>query len=187
MIDEPLILTLVLARDGDRLLLGRKKRGFGQGKWNGFGGKVEAGETIETAARREFNEETGAKVSELLAVGRLSFTFANGLRELEVHVFSTDQIKGKIGETEEMAPKWFKLNAIPYDDMWADDEHWLPLFLAGRRFAGSFHYADEQVILHHSVIVIDDLVPPSNGKEKQLVTAGAKGAKKRIVKSRSIH
>lgn len=38
------LLTLVL--------LGMKKRGFGAGKWNGFGGKVQPGETIEEAARR---------------------------------------------------------------------------------------------------------------------------------------
>lgn len=38
------LLTLVL--------LGMKKRGFGAGKWNGFGGKVQPGETIEEAARQ---------------------------------------------------------------------------------------------------------------------------------------
>ena len=34
------ILTLVFLREGTRVLLGMKKRGFGVGKWNGFGGKV---------------------------------------------------------------------------------------------------------------------------------------------------
>ncbi len=34
------------------ILLGLKKRGFGSGKWNGFGGKVEANESIEEAAKR---------------------------------------------------------------------------------------------------------------------------------------
>jgi len=34
------------------ILLGYKKRGFGAGKWNGFGGKVEIGETVEDAAKR---------------------------------------------------------------------------------------------------------------------------------------
>lgn len=47
------LLTLVLVRNdvGD-ILLGLKKRGFGEGKWNGFGGKVEPGETIHQAAAR---------------------------------------------------------------------------------------------------------------------------------------
>jgi len=30
----------VLVQDGARLLLGKKKRGFGEGYFNGFGGKV---------------------------------------------------------------------------------------------------------------------------------------------------
>ena len=40
------------------ILLGMKKRGFGTGKWNGFGGKVEAGESNEQAALRELKEES---------------------------------------------------------------------------------------------------------------------------------
>ena len=53
------LLTLVFLREGEKVLLGMKKRGFGEGKWNGFGGKVEAGETIIEAAAREVKEECG--------------------------------------------------------------------------------------------------------------------------------
>ena len=38
--------TLLLLERGNQVLLGNKKRGFGAGKANGFGGKVEPGETI---------------------------------------------------------------------------------------------------------------------------------------------
>ncbi len=49
------------------VLLGMKKRGFGAGKWNGFGGKVEKGESNTQAAIRELEEESGiiTKVCEL--------------------------------------------------------------------------------------------------------------------------
>lgn len=47
------ILTLLLIHQANRVLLGMKKRGFGQGRYNGFGGKVEKGETIIEAAIRE--------------------------------------------------------------------------------------------------------------------------------------
>jgi 8-oxo-dGTP pyrophosphatase MutT (NUDIX family) len=40
------------------VMMGMKKRGFGTGKWNGFGGKVEAGESNEGAAIRELEEES---------------------------------------------------------------------------------------------------------------------------------
>lgn len=47
------VLTLTLVRNvTGGILLGLKKRGFGVGKWNGFGGKVEPGETIPQAAAR---------------------------------------------------------------------------------------------------------------------------------------
>src|SRR3989338_6433965 len=56
------ILTLCLVQKDGRVLLGMKKRGFGMGKWNGFGGKVDAGETVEEAAKRELFEEAGISV-----------------------------------------------------------------------------------------------------------------------------
>ena len=45
-------LTLAFIRDGERVLLGMKKRGFGEGRWNGFGGKVHPDETTEEGAIR---------------------------------------------------------------------------------------------------------------------------------------
>ncbi|CAN0571511.1 unnamed protein product, partial [Ectocarpus sp. 12 AP-2014] len=50
-----------------------KKRGFGEGKWNGFGGKVESGESVEEAAKRELMEEAGVTARELSLRGRLIF------------------------------------------------------------------------------------------------------------------
>jgi len=33
--------TIIFPIYDDQVLLGMKKRGFGEGKWNGFGGKLE--------------------------------------------------------------------------------------------------------------------------------------------------
>ena len=46
------VLTLVFVQNDNKTLLGLKKRGFGKGRWNGFGGKVEKGETIVEGAKR---------------------------------------------------------------------------------------------------------------------------------------
>ena len=46
------LLTLLFIVEPYRVLLGMKKRGFGAGRWNGFGGKVHEDETIEDGARR---------------------------------------------------------------------------------------------------------------------------------------
>ena len=46
------VVTLLFVLRPGHVLLGMKKRGFGEGRWNGFGGKVEEDETIEEAAIR---------------------------------------------------------------------------------------------------------------------------------------
>jgi len=45
------------------------------GKWNGFGGKVEPGETVEAAAMRELQEEAMVTTTQVERRGVLIFTF----------------------------------------------------------------------------------------------------------------
>jgi 8-oxo-dGTP diphosphatase/2-hydroxy-dATP diphosphatase len=149
-------LTLVLAIDHDarRILLGMKKRGFGAGKWNGFGGKVESGETIEQAALREFTEESGATATNLEKVAVHDFQFENDMSQiLRVHVF-TAQVSGEPREMEEMRPQWFDFDAVPYDQMWTDDIHWLPLVLAGKKMKASFVFGEGDVVARHTIDIV---------------------------------
>ncbi|XP_054000709.1 oxidized purine nucleoside triphosphate hydrolase-like isoform X2 [Hylaeus anthracinus] len=95
------IYSLVFVRKTTEILLGLKKRGFGEGKWNGFGGKVEAGETILQGAIRELKEECGLSVKDLKKIGLLEFEFEGNEILLEVHVFETYQYHGKVIESEE--------------------------------------------------------------------------------------
>jgi len=132
------LLTLAMIVKEDQLLLGMKKRGFGEGRWNGFGGKVGEGESIEAAARREVVEEVGLIPLDMQEVGLLTFSFENEEKVLEVHVFTVTSYEGEPAESEEMQPKWFSVDSIPYAQMWPDDEYWLPLLIAGKKFEGSF-------------------------------------------------
>ena len=56
---ETLETTLCLLRKENKILLAMKKRGFGTGKYNGVGGKIENGETLNEAMIRETKEEIG--------------------------------------------------------------------------------------------------------------------------------
>ena len=141
------VLTLCVIHTADQILLGMKKKGFGAGRWNGFGGKVEAGETIEAAARRETFEEVGLVAEQLEEFGVLEFSFQQNDEILEVHVFRVLAYHGQPRESDEMAPRWFALNEIPFDEMWADDRHWLPLLLAGKKFRGSFRFDHNDEII----------------------------------------
>ena len=81
--------TLCFLIEDDRILLAMKKRGFGEGKWNGVGGKVNEGETVEAAAIRETEEEIGvtATVHDLEPKGILRFRSTNEKFNWDVRVF----------------------------------------------------------------------------------------------------
>ena len=66
------VTTLVLIVEESRALLGMKKRGFGVGKWNGFGGKVEPNETVNDAAIREIQEEAGITPLDMKQIGLMA-------------------------------------------------------------------------------------------------------------------
>jgi 8-oxo-dGTP diphosphatase/2-hydroxy-dATP diphosphatase len=134
------------------ILLGMKKRGFGTGKWNGYGGKMEPGETIERCAVREMEEESGVLLTDLAAAGYLHFTMGESKKLMHVHVFESF-VSGDVSavETEEMSPRWFAEDSVPFADMWADDPIWFPYFLAGKNFNGKFVFADDSTIISHDI------------------------------------
>lgn len=146
------ILTLCFVCKGQQILLGLKKRGFGQGYWNGFGGKVKENETIEQAMLREVKEESGLDLIEYSKVGILEFEFINDQSFLQVHVFKSNSFEGQLQENDEMHPQWFDINQIPYEKMWLDDKYWLPLLLAGKRFQGKFKFNGNEDLLEYTVI-----------------------------------
>ena len=141
------ILTLCIIHQHSKVLLGMKKRGFGVGRWNGFGGKVQKGETIEEAALREIKEEAGITAMGMERRGIIDFEFKGNPEILEVHIFKSEKIQGKLQESEEMKPRWFHVDEIPFTNMWPDDIHWFPLFLENKKFRGKFLFDDSDNIL----------------------------------------
>lgn len=144
--------TLVfLVRSGE-VLLAMKKRGLGEGLWNGVGGKVLEGETVEEAAIRETVEEIGARPTSLLRVATLEFYCPHQRSwEQQVLVFLADKWEGEPAESEEMRPQWFNLGELPFDSMWPDDPHWLPKVLEGLLFEAEFLFGEGDKILEFEV------------------------------------
>ncbi|KAI0646525.1 NUDIX hydrolase domain-like protein [Trametes meyenii] len=149
--------------DDTKVLLGYKKRGFGVGLWNGFGGKVDPGETSAQAAVRELEEESGI-IAPLELCGTLFFVVEGIDTAFNINIFRAYEYSGTITETDEMRPEWFSIqesllpreNAspanstaehsealppIPLDKMWADDQFWMPLMFSRRYFVGRADFA----------------------------------------------
>lgn len=149
-------LLFPIEKMGDKVVkicLGMKKMGFGTGKWNGAGGKVEAGETVEAAAIRETKEEFGLEAVSVKKMGVLEFRFANNPAwDQEVHIYCSEEWKGELRESDEMAPKWFAVENIPYENMWSDDIYWLPRVLKGEVIQASFVFGEGDAILEKQVV-----------------------------------
>ena len=89
-------LTLCHVINDGSVLLKLATRGVSKGKWNGPGGKIDAGETPEACAIREVLEETGLDVKNLFYHGELRFHMDGG-EDLSfiVHLFSTKSFEGR--------------------------------------------------------------------------------------------
>lgn len=150
-------LTLTIVYKNRKVLLGLKKRGFGVGRWNGFGGKVEEGETIREAAIRELQEESGVMTQEIEEMGVLDFEFESDPKILQVHIFRVTKFEQEPVETEEMKPQWFDIDKIPFDSMWSDDIYWMPYILEGKKFEGKFLFDRPSDADYQSKILSMDL------------------------------
>ena len=153
-------LTLLIIKENSKILLGKKKRRFGAGRWNGFGGKLLPGESILGSLKRELMEEAEIEVKEIKKIGEVIFYSGNdndsdwknfGVEpNILVHVFIGKGVIGDPKETEEMIPKWFHINEIPFDEMWPDDVYWFPFVLEEIPFKGYCKFAgDSTTMLEH--------------------------------------
>ncbi len=146
-------LSLLFLRKDGQVLLAMKKRGFGEGRWNGVGGKVEEGESVEQAMIRETQEEIGITPTTYQKVADIRFDefFKGEPTLMHVHIFTASEWTGEPTESEEMAPKWFEESEVPYEHMWADDPYWLPQVLEGKKISADFKLDEHDAIIAHDV------------------------------------
>ena len=150
--------TLCLLRRNEEILLAMKKRGFGEGKYNGVGGKIEGTETPEAAMLRETKEEIGVTPIQYEKVGVVSFDefYKDEKVNLIFHLYMVTEWEGTPAESEEMQPKWFSIDSIPYNQMLPDDKYWLPLILEGKKIDAYFDFDEEWNLLSEDIKELSD-------------------------------
>lgn len=148
--------------DRGEILLGHKRRGMGFGKWNGFGGKIEKGENMRECAARELFEESGliADPKDFQLVADIYFDCpSNPEWSHGGEVYFVTKWQGNPHVSDEMEPKWFSLENLPYDEMWQADCHWIPLILSGKIIRGRITFAadgDTVTDYHFEEAILND-------------------------------
>ena len=128
--------TIVFPVQNNEYLLGMKKRGFGAGWWNGYGGKLEPGETYEDSAKRETFEEVGIVIKGLKHIANLVFYNDNNIQVVSRAYLA--EFEGEPVETEEMSPKYFLPSEFPFSEMWPGDDKWIPDVIRGESSLKNF-------------------------------------------------
>ena len=136
--------------DGHTLMIHRNKRpnDIHQGKWNGLGGKFEAGESPEDCVIREIYEESGLMIHAPRLSGILTFTNFKG-NDWLVFVFTANEFKGSLlPEVPEGKLEWIPDDEILRLPLWDSDQVFLPWIAQGKFFSGKFNYDSDRFTSH---------------------------------------
>lgn len=138
-----LLATLCYVKhNGKTLMVHRNKKpnDIHAGKWNGLGGKFEAGETPEECIRREVEEEAGLLIQNPHLHGLLVFTNFKG-NDWYVFVFTASEFVGQLSESSpEGRLAWIDDDKLTSLNLWESDHIFLPWLAAGKFFSAKFEY-----------------------------------------------
>ena len=131
-----------IKRNGKTLMVHRNKKpnDIHEGKWNGLGGKVEAGETPEMCIRREVQEEAGLVIQNPYLHGLLVFTNFKG-NDWYVFVFTTKEFEGELlGSSPEGRLEWIDEEKLTSLNLWESDHIFFPWLKEEKFFSAKFEY-----------------------------------------------
>jgi 8-oxo-dGTP diphosphatase len=149
-----------LKRDGKTLMIHRIKKAndVNAGKWNGLGGKFDAGETPEACIIREVYEESGYTIRNPELKGFVTFPgFANE-EDWYMFVFVARDFKGEMIESDEGFLEWIDDTRIMDLNLWEGDHIFIP-WLDENRFFSAFFTYKEGCLLDHGVNFYDFFHP----------------------------
>lgn len=150
---RPIVGTLafIKSEDGRKVLMVHrtfKEKDENLGKWNGIGGKVERGESVEECMRREIMEETGLEVLEMRMRGTVVWKdFGPKREDWLAFVFVVERFSGTPFEaSDEGRLSWVAIEDIGSLPMWKGDALFLPMVFDddARPFHGYMRYDGDE-------------------------------------------
>jgi 8-oxo-dGTP diphosphatase len=129
----------------------KKPNDMHQGKWNGLGGKLEAGESPEECARREIFEECGLQVTAPELKGILTFPAFDEIEDWYCFVFVADQFSGELIESSEGSLRWVPDDELLGLNLWEGDRVFLPWLEQPGLFSAKFVYEHGKLVGYQAV------------------------------------
>ena len=148
-----LLATLCYVKqDGHTLMIyrNRKANDIHEGKWNGLGGKFEAGETPEECVIREVCEESGLLIRNPRLCGLLMFPGFKG-NNWYVFVFTANDFTGELIDSPEGSLEWIPDEKILDLNLWESDHIFMPWIQEGKFFSAKFEYEEDEMRGHNVV------------------------------------
>jgi 8-oxo-dGTP diphosphatase len=118
----------------------KKENDYHEGKWNGLGGKFEAGESPEECAVREIREESGLIVKSPRMHGFITFPNFDGVDDWYVFIFTSDEFEGKLIDSPEGKLEWIPNDKVTELNLWGGDKIFLEWLYQDRFFSAKFNY-----------------------------------------------
>jgi 8-oxo-dGTP diphosphatase len=146
--------TLIYIRhDQQTLMLHRikKQNDMHAGKWNGLGGKLEAGESPEACAIRETYEESGLQMIDPVLRGMITFPGFDGEDDWYTFLFTCDTFTGKLIDSNEGVLQWIDNDKLFDLNLWEGDKIFLRWLEQPAFFSGWMKYVDGKLV-EHSVV-----------------------------------
>jgi 8-oxo-dGTP diphosphatase len=123
----------------------RKVNDIHEGKWNGLGGKFEAGETPEECVLREVLEESGLSIQNPKLCGLLMFPKFKG-NDWYVFVFTANDFTGELIDSPEGRLEWVPDEKMLSLNLWESDHIFMPWLKNGGFFSAKFEYQGDKMM-----------------------------------------
>ncbi len=133
--------TLMLHRN-------KKENDTHRGKWNGLGGKLEAGETPEECVIREVYEESGLTIIQPQLKGLITFPMFDGRDDWYVFMFTARQYSGELIDSSEGTLQWIENEKVLELNLWEGDRIFIPWLAKKHFFSAVFEYENGRYQKH---------------------------------------
>ena len=145
-----ILATLCYLKHAGRTLMVHRIKKAGDmhlGKWNGLGGKFEAGESPEECVIREVREESGLEVRAPRLRGLLAFPGFKG-DDWYVFVFTATEFSGELIDSPEGTLRWVPDGELACLSLWPSDRVFFPWLEGERIFSAKFVYEGDEMKSH---------------------------------------